>query len=69
MEKEEIKYQIIKDCFKQLSPACQQLINCHFRGLNNKAIAQKLEIPADKVDQQMYACRESLRKCYKKNNI
>jgi len=68
MEKEELKYSIFKDCFKRLSPDCQQLIILHFKGLKSKGIAQKLGISPNKVDQKMYACRELLRECCKKHN-
>jgi len=69
MEKEELKYNVFRDCFKQLSPDCQQLIGLHFKGMNTKAIGRKLNLPPNNVDQKMYACRESLRNKCKKHPL
>jgi len=69
MEKEELKFNIYKDCFKRLNPECQQIISLRFKGMNTKSISTKLDLSLNDVNQKMYTCRESLRECCKKHSL
>jgi len=62
-DQKELKYQIFKDCFEKLQPACKALFRMRFEGMKSKEIAAALKIKPNHADQKMYACREVLKNC------
>jgi len=59
----EIMRGILEECFKKLSEECKKLFKMRFNGMSSKEIALALKITPNNVDQKLYNCRESLRKC------
>jgi len=63
---EDDRYKLYKQCFKQLTEACQQVIRLTLEGLSSKAIQKQLDFASvNSANQRIHRCRGNLQKLIK----
>lgn len=67
----ELRLEIFKACFEQLSEKCQQVLNAKYsEGLRSNVVMQQLQLPSiGAVNKKMFDCRENLRKLITKHPL